>query len=260
MSLDSLQLYKVELRIALVHPTIWKSAWHPFFLMCVALVLSAFSLKYLPGPFIWISLIWAFALFAAIVYLRRPWSRVVVFLLLNASVTAVAFAAAEAYLSLQEAKPPIYSDGYRIKEDVLGFVPIKGIQAHSSRFERGVKLYDVAYTIDSKGLRVAPPVKHGGLAGCILFFGDSFTFGEGLQDQETLPYQVGIQSGGQYRTFNFGFHGYGPPQMLAAIEKDFVRHIVDCHPDYAIYQALPGHAARVVGESVLRKTCAALSA
>ena len=111
--------------------------------MCVALALSALSLKYLPVPFIWIGLIWALVLCGVIVCLRRPWSRVVVFLLFNASVTAVAFTATEAYLSLHEAEPPIYSYGYRIKDDVLGNAPVKGILAHSSRFEGGVKLYDV---------------------------------------------------------------------------------------------------------------------
>lgn len=180
--------------------------------------------------------------------MRRPWPPAPVFFLLNAGVLAVAFAAIEAYLAGHEDEPPSYSNGYQVRDDVLGSVPLKGIQAHSTKSERGVRLYDVTYTIDSKGLRVAPPVRvnGGGTPGCILFFGDSFTFGEGLQDSETLPYQVGIRSGA--RTFNFGFHGYGPHQMLAAIEKGLVRQLVDCRPDYAIYQAISHHVARVAGK------------
>ncbi len=82
----------------------------------------------------------------------------------------------------------------------------------------------------------------------MLFFGCSFTFGEGLQDDQTLPYQVGLRSGGHYRTLNFGFHGYGPHQMLAEIEQGIVRRVVDCQPAYAIYQAIPHHVARVAGK------------
>ena len=64
-------------------------------------------------------------------------------------------------------------------------------------------LHNVTYTTESNGLRVAPPWRKNDLAGTVLFFGCSFTFGEGLNDSETLPYQVGIQSGGRYRTLNF---------------------------------------------------------
>lgn len=175
-----------------------------------------------------------------------------VFVLFNAGVAAIAFAVTEAYLFLHQPEDPTYSeptysDGYRVIDDVLGVVPVKGFQAHSVRFIGGLKVYDVIYTIDSKGLRIGPPV-NGSTTGCILFFGDSFTFGEGLQDTETLPYQVGIQSGRSYRTFNFGFHGYGPHQMLAAIETGLVHRLVDCHPDYAIYSAIPNHVARVAGK------------
>lgn len=227
---------------------IWKSSWHPFLLTFAALALSALSLKALPMPFVWIGLTWALALFGGIVYLRRPWPRALLFLFLNASITAVMFTATEAYLSVLEIEAPSYSDGYRVRDDVLGTAPVRGVQAHSTKTERGVRLYDVTYTIDVKGLRAAPPVKNGESPSCILFFGCSFTFGEGLQDTETLPFQVGIHSGGQYRTFNFGFHGYGPHQMLAAIEHGLVRRVVDCRPEYAIYQALPHHVVRVAGK------------
>jgi hypothetical protein len=231
--------------------TIWNDTWYPIFLTFVALTLSVLSLKAMPMPFVWIGLVWAFALFAAIVCLRRPWSPALVFLLFNGGVIAAAFAAAEAYLLIHEAESPEsprYSSEYPVKDDVLGSAPVRGVKVRATKFERGVIVYDVTYTIDSTGLRVASPVKNGKPAGCILFFGDSFTFGEGLQDTETLPYQVGLQSGGQYQTFNFGFHGYGPHQMLAEIQKGLVNQIVDCQPDYAIYQALPHHVARVAGK------------
>jgi hypothetical protein len=111
----------------------------------------------------------------------------------------------------------------------------------------GGLLYDVQYSIDSNGLRVAPPYLKDKLAGTILFFGCSFTFGEGLKDSETLPYQVGVQSEGRYRTFNFGVGGYGPEQMLAAIEHGMVARVVDSSPQYVYYIAIPGHVWRVAG-------------
>src|SRR5262245_41293491 len=229
---------------------LWNSAWHPFLFTFTALTLSAFSLKVLPVPFIWIGLIWALVFFGGILCLHKPWPPALALLLFNSSVMAAAFVSGEMYLAVQKVESPTYSDGYRSKNDILGTAPISGTQARSTRSERGAKLYDVTYTIDSKGLRVAPPVKNSETASCILFFGCSFTFGEGLQDTETLPYQTGFQSEGRYRTFNFGFHGYGPHQMLAQIEHGLVRKVVDCRPEYAIYQAVPHHVARVAGKTL----------
>ncbi len=218
----------------------------PWVLLLLALsasILSALSLKAVPMPFVWAGLAWAGALVGAIFCVRGTGLRAVLF---NAAVAAAVVSATEAYVSLHEIDPPSYSDGYRVQDDVLGFAPVKGVHGHATRISHGGTLYDVGYTIDSNGLRVAPPVKAG--ARTILFFGCSFTFGEGLRDQETLPYQVGLQSDGRYRTFNFGFHGYGPHQMLAEIEQGLVGRIVDGEPEYAIYQAVPHHVARVAGK------------
>ena len=85
------------------------------------------------------------------------------------------------------------------------------------------------------------------MIGTVLFFGCSFTFGDGLDDDETLPYQVGTQSGGRYRIFNFAFQAYGPNHMLALIEHDRVRRVVDTTPQHAFYVAIPGRVWRVAG-------------
>ncbi len=209
-----------------------------------ALLLSALCLRYLPLPFIWLGWGWSFGLFAGAWCLGTSSLRVVLF---NVAVVVLILASAETYLGLRQPPPPMYSDPYYVDDDVLGVVPTRGVEARSTRLEHGKLLYDVNYTIDSNGLRAAPPVQPSPVAS-ILFFGCSFTFGEGLQDAETIPYQVGLQSEGRYKIYNFGFHGYGPNQMLAYIESGRMQHIVDTPPRFAIYQALPDHVARVAGK------------
>jgi hypothetical protein len=175
--------------------------------------------------------------------------------LFNLGIVACLLAAAEGYLITHEYVPPIYPDGgFFVPDDVLGWAPAKGAHAHAIKYlPAGLQhrpeglLFDRIYTIDSNGLRVAPPFRKDDLAGTVLFFGCSFTFGDGLGDTETMPYQVGVQSGGRYRIFNFAFQAYGPHQMLAAIENGMVRRIVDTTPQYAIYVALPSHVWRVAG-------------
>ena len=75
------------------------------------------------------------------------------------------------------------------------------------------------YTIGPNGLRVSPPYEEVADVPCALFFGGSFTFGTGVEDDEALPYVAGILSEGKYRVYNFGYRGYGPHQMLAALES-----------------------------------------
>src|SRR5262249_18549157 len=141
----------------------------------------------------------------------------------------------------------VFSPEYRVRDDVLGFAPAKGIRTRATRSFRGRQTYDVTYTIDSRGLRAAPAEGRSPPPDTVLFFGCSFTFAEGLHDDETMASQVAIRSGGRVRTFNFGFPGYGPHQMLAAIEHGVVRRVVESPPRYAIYLAHADHVRRVAG-------------
>jgi hypothetical protein len=109
-------------------------------------------------------------------------------------------------------------------------------------------VYDVDYTIGDVGIRVGPPVESAPPAQAVLFFGGSFTFGEGLHDTLTLPWQVGSLAGFGVRTHNFGFHGYGPHQMLASLERGNLDAVVgEDSVVGVIYSAIPDHVYRVVG-------------
>jgi len=236
-----------------------RSRWRHAVLSLIAifsltLVISALSLKFLPSAFIWIDLTWAVALVAALYCWPSPWPRGSSLYLqgtlwrsmvFSVSVMLVTLAAAEWFFSRRERffLPASFDVPFYLRDDALGTVPPKGVKVRATS-----KSYDVTYTIDANGLRVAPPERQKESVGCILFFGDSTMFGHGLEDNQTLPYQVGIQSGGRYRIFNFAFEGYGPHQMLSAIESGRVSRIVDCQPKYAIYLAITDHVRRVTGK------------
>ncbi len=140
-----------------------------------------------------------------------------------------------------------YTQGYFIAHDFHGYAPPPGKRVRSKKYRGQTLLYDVTYTISPDGLRVSPLPEAGNSLQCAVFFGDSFTFGEGVEDNETMPYQVGLTS--NYDVYNFGFHGYGPHQMLAAIEFGLVEEIVKCRPNMAVFQTFEGHVARSAGYS-----------
>jgi hypothetical protein len=214
-------------------------------LILPALVGSALALEWLPQPYLWIALIWIALLAIAVATgacFRVMWFNV-------ASVLAV-LACVEGWFAYGDRfRMEGHDPGQYIDSDhgVLGYAPYPDQQVRARRMYGDEVVYDVRYTIGSDGLRVAPPVAEDGGDQCILFFGGSFTFGEGVGDAGTLPYQTGLKTGGRYRVYNFGFHGYGPHQMLAALQSDFVDQRIDCKPRFVIYQGIWFHAFRSAG-------------
>jgi hypothetical protein len=108
--------------------------------------------------------------------------------------------------------------------------------------------YDVRYTVDSLGFRVshrgdAPPRS----GTCALFLVCSFTFGEGVQDWETLPYRVGELTRGRIAVVNAGVPAYGMEHVVAALEQRTHAPVPPCSPTHIIYQALPQHIVRASG-------------
>ncbi|MGD8629672.1 MAG: hypothetical protein PVG72_02980 [Gammaproteobacteria bacterium] len=139
-----------------------------------------------------------------------------------------------------------YSHDYVTEHDVLGYAPVKDNIVTATKFYQDKLVYKVQYGIDKQGLRITSPSEPGA-SNCILFFGGSFTYGEGVNDNESLPYRVGVHSSGQYRIYNFAFHGYGPHQMLAALEQGLVDDSIQCKPKHIIYQGMVAHIMRSAG-------------
>lgn len=151
------------------------------------------------------------------------------------------------YITPEKKNSYCCDDAYFIRNDDFGMVPRKNFTATHVKTINSVPIYKTTYTMDSNGLRIAPPYDPLNLRGSLLFFGCSFTIGEGVADNETMPYLAGLLTHGRYAVYNFGFHGYGPQQMLAALETGLTESIVTVPPKYIIYQAIPYHIERVAG-------------
>lgn len=79
----------------------------------------------------------------------------------------------------------------------------------------GQPIYEVAYHFDHHGRRRTPVKVNAKEAN--LIFGCSHTFGEGVHEEESLPWLFSESSGIQ--TYNYAFSGYGPNNMLAIIHE-----------------------------------------
>lgn len=117
-----------------------------------------------------------------------------------------------------------------------------GNQANEGRYrtvkeaEDGSLIYDVVYSIRPDHFRVTPG--NGSGPQRVNFLGCSITFGEGLNDDQTLPYYFAQRLPG-VDVQNFAFSGYGPQQALAILQRGR-----DTHGQVNFFFTAPWHALR----------------
>lgn len=138
-----------------------------------------------------------------------------------------------------------YADFYRYDE-VVGPKPAPNVCVRSIKKLDGAVVYDAVYTTDAFGRRASYASPPGDREAFLVFFGCSFTFGEGLQDSETFPWQVAALAQ-KYRVYNYACPGYGPQQMLAKIESGELDREIREKSGIAVYVFIPNHVRRAIG-------------
>ncbi len=135
-------------------------------------------------------------------------------------------------------------------DDLLGYRLAPASRMHSVKEVDGRTIYDVVYTADSAGRRVTASSGPDTSGEVILFFGDSNTFGEGVNDDETLPHAVGLLVH-DAAIYNYGFRGYGPQQMLAMLEDGRLDSLIEGRSVTAVYLFIDAHVQRAIGSMVV---------
>ncbi|HYC63640.1 MAG TPA: hypothetical protein VEC14_02825, partial [Reyranellaceae bacterium] len=150
-------------------------------------------------------------------------------------------AASEGLLQVHEPADWTVSDpelGYAAKPNT--------IVRHSASFA-GKPVYRVTYTIDQHGARATPTAAAG--ADTYLFLGDSFVFGEGLEDDQSLAAQFARARGFKVRTANLAFSGYGPNHLVRAFETGRYDRYADGKVKAVVTWIIPDHLRRVTGDA-----------
>jgi len=151
----------------------------------------------------------------------------------------------EATATILETKvsPAIITQGLSVLRPDIGWGPEHAGRFHAERTDpkSGIPIYSADYTIDSNLLRETRSVETGPT---IAFFGDSFTFGEGLNDADTLPQVFADLLGRKQRVLNLAFYAYGPQQFLAELKTGRFDGVIGAQPRLFIFMTAPWHAAR----------------
>ncbi|MEX2016317.1 MAG: hypothetical protein WD873_06730 [Candidatus Hydrogenedentales bacterium] len=109
----------------------------------------------------------------------------------------------------------------------------------------GEVVYDVTYTMDDQFRRRTVP-DNADAARVLLFFGCSYTFGQGVADRETLPSNV-AQRAPEVRVLNYAFMGQGTQHMYTRLLDEWT--LQDAKPEATdlVYVFIAPHVARVIG-------------
>lgn len=138
-----------------------------------------------------------------------------------------------------------YSQGFNVPSTDYGYKPRPNSKVTAIKKSRdGSLIYSVSYTTDEFSRRVTPVKNEQVRNKFLVFFGCSFTFGEGLEDNQTLPYFAGEQAP-CYMPYNYGYSGYGPQQMLVRLQNpDFPKQI---NQHSGVMICSPAHVPRSIG-------------
>jgi hypothetical protein len=183
---------------------------------------------------------------------RGRWALPMVVNLVAALVAVLAFTAWKHLKSVQGLADATHMEGsitagfYEQEIDDVGFISMANKHVTARKFLGTQVIYDAVYTTGADHFRVVPVAveqpEH-----CVLLFGDSFTFGEGVSDSETSAAQIVRKSEGRVAAKNFGIGGWGPHQFLAGLQSGRFQRAVTCTPSDAFYLIIPYQIARAAG-------------
>lgn len=127
----------------------------------------------------------------------------------------------------------------------LGYALNPGARVSATRKWSDSTVFHVTYTITDAGVR---RTRGNPLGDTWLFMGCSVTFGEGVEDDETLPARFSEQLGWKANVVNLATSGWGAHHMLRRLETGRLGGVVP-PVKHVIYQAVPNHVVRAVGRA-----------
>jgi hypothetical protein len=123
----------------------------------------------------------------------------------------------------------------------LVFAPTPNGKYRETRWAGDKKLYSVSYAFDPLGRRLIPTPMSAKPRRNLLFFGCSYTFGHGVEADDTFPSRFATLRD-EYRPYVYAVNGYGPQQMWRQIHGGIAENEGD-----AVYTFFDHHLQRLWG-------------
>jgi hypothetical protein len=131
-------------------------------------------------------------------------------------------------------------------DPILGFRPKPNSEALNTATFGPEIVYRRTYHFDADAARLTPQGPAG--ADTYLFLGDSFVFGQGLPDDETLAAQFAKANGLKVRAINLGVPGNAPNHLVRAFEAGLLDRYAAQSVKAVVTWIIPAQLARVTGD------------
>jgi len=135
---------------------------------------------------------------------------------------------------------------WMVPDPDLGYRPRPDTKVSVTATYGSETAFHATYTILPDGTRATPDAPAD--ADTYLFVGDSFMFGQGLADDQTLPAQFARDQDFKVKSVLFAAPGYAPNQFVRAFEAGRLDRLKGRKVKAVVTWIIPPHLARVTGE------------
>jgi hypothetical protein len=139
-----------------------------------------------------------------------------------------------------------YAHNFHVPDPDLGYKNKPSVQANFKKKIGNKLIYKTVYNTDEYSRRITPVKNIEKRNKFIIFFGGSYTFGEGLNNNQTLPYYFG-QLNPTFMPYNYGCGGWGTQQMLVKLQSNSIMNEIKEKEGLAVYVFIDYHITRVIG-------------
>lgn len=148
--------------------------------------------------------------------------------------------------SLPQYAGPAYDSSYAF-DPFLGRKPIPNHTFWWTKTLSGKPVVQIGMKVDSLSRRITPLADSSQTPRdkYALFFGCSFTYGDAVHDNETMPYYFQKENT-NYQAYNYAFFGYSPRHTLARLQHEGLRKQVTEKQGVAIYTYIEDHVNRAI--------------
>lgn len=149
-------------------------------------------------------------------------------------------------------KPLITERKFSVNPPLLEYDPLLGIRPKASVTSRervtllGQQIYDVEYGTDYLHRRITQVTCEKQRQFNAIFFGCSYTFGTGVQQDETLPAQFGVYAQ-DFIPLNYAASGWGPQHMWVLLQNDHLIETFSRQAGIVLYVFIDDHLNRIMG-------------
>lgn len=135
-----------------------------------------------------------------------------------------------------------------MEDDILGVKAKPNLSFKWAPVHKGIAYDSIHISTDQFSRRITPRADSLPRPRYAMFLGCSYTYGDGVSDNETLPYYFQKEAI-DYQSYNYGFLGYSPLHALARLQKSNLKEQMPQQNGFGVFTLINDHLDGVIPAS-----------